>query len=159
MDTEIHAPAFAAPLAPMLADGLKARLDRRSVRVAVLTGERQARETVRESLQLELLAEGREVVRLPGGHLNAASIAACLFPGEHDPAQVLRLYQRADAHVAVLVDDAELVPEAALPGLRSLLLEPDTGPALLIMLFGEREAAPVAGWHNDALRELRAKGE
>lgn len=136
-----------------IADAVVAGIDG-SVRVGLVTGsDAQALEDVRRRVQFDLLAQGREAVRISGRNLaDLNGIAARLaVAGCKDAGEALRVYARAGLDVALLIDGAEDLSGAVVPPLNALLKSSDIGPRLLVLLFGSDAAGPIASLLADGL--------
>src|SRR5271166_6021830 len=138
-----------------IADAILAGIDG-SARVGLVSGsDTQALEDVRQRVQFDLLAQGREAVRISGRNLTDLNAVAARLDvaGRKDAGEALRVYARAGLDVALLIDGAEELSGALVPPLNALLRSPDIGPRLLVMLFGSHAAAPVASLLAEGLGE------
>ena len=117
------------------------------VRVAVISGaDRPALDGVRRQVQLDLLAEGCEVIHLSAHDLptpNALAARLAVSRGG-DAAEALRVYAKGGIRVAFLIDGAENLSNAVAPLLNSWLRSSDIGSKLLFALFGSEAAGPIA---------------
>jgi len=136
-----------------IADAILAGIDG-SARVGLVSGsDTQALEDVRQRVQFDLLAQGREAVRISGRNLTDLNAVAARLDvaGRKDAGEALRVYARAGLDVALLIDGAEDLSGAVVPPLNALLKSPDIGPRLLVLLFGSDAAGPIASLLADGL--------